>query len=46
MSCVTPVSGTATTVQNSIENPDKVLYNALQKIIKFVQELRHDNYSF
>ena len=42
MSCVRPVSGTSTTVQNSIENPDHVLYNALQKIIKFVQEFRHD----
>ena len=30
VSCVRPVSGTATTVQNSIENPDQVLYNALQ----------------
>ena len=46
MSCVTPVSGTATTVQNSLENPDRVLYNALPKIIKFVQESRHDTYSF
>ena len=34
MPCVTPVSSAATTVQNSIENPDKVLNHNCNKIVK------------